>query len=201
MSFFILPEQEIRSPRPGRSPQESAAATSSPFSTTVRRNARQARSASASCFLFTSGECRQSLSGFLKSSAFRSRPMYDKASRKIDSVVASVQRGERVFHPGWPILNWLFSGILYNISIPHIPELDKCFFTSDSCNGCSICVKLCPVANIEMRNGRPEWKHQCEQCWACFHWCPQKAVQSGKKSAGKTRYHHPDVKIADLIRR
>jgi ferredoxin len=127
--------------------------------------------------------------------------MCAKASAKIDSIVASVQRGDRLYHPGWPFLNWVFSGILYKISIPHLAEIDKSFFASDGCNGCSMCAKVCPSANIEMANGRPKWLHRCEQCWACFHWCPQNAVQYGRNSAGKTRYHHPDVKAADLIRR
>jgi ferredoxin len=72
------------------------------------------------------------------------------------------------------------------------------FFRADSkCNGCGLCAEVCPVANIEMRDGRPVWLGKCEQCFACFHWCPQTAVQYGR-SARLRRYHHPDIAIGDV---
>ncbi|MCB2357259.1 hypothetical protein [Clostridium estertheticum] len=40
---------------------------------------------------------------------------------------------------------------------------------------------------------------KCEQCFACLQWCPQKAIQYGKKTAMRKRYHHPDVEIADIL--
>ena len=72
------------------------------------------------------------------------------------------------------------------------------FFRADSrCNGCGLCAKICPVGNIEMVKGRPEWKGRCEQCYACFHWCPENAVQYGR-SARIRRYHHPRTSVADF---
>jgi MinD superfamily P-loop ATPase len=52
-----------------------------------------------------------------------------------------------------------------------------------------------------MNERRPAWQHHCEQCFACLHWCPAQAIQYGKHTAGRTRYHHPDVMAKDIIMR
>lgn len=76
---------------------------------------------------------------------------------------------------------------------------DKNFWVDENCNGCEICKKICPVQNIEIIEGKPHWLHKCQQCLACLHWCPKEAIQYGKKTIGKARYHHPDVTLEDLI--
>jgi ferredoxin len=78
--------------------------------------------------------------------------------------------------------------------------MDRGFWTDEGCNGCAVCARLCPVGNIELVSERPVWQQRCEQCFACLHWCPKQAIQFGSKTAGKQRYHHPDVKLADMLR-
>jgi ferredoxin len=74
------------------------------------------------------------------------------------------------------------------------------FFADGKCISCGICSKICPVGNIELPDGKtPTWGRRCEQCFACFHWCPEKAVQYGRKTANMTRYHHPGTSLSDLI--
>jgi ferredoxin/flavodoxin len=79
-----------------------------------------------------------------------------------------------------------------------IPFTDRSFRTNDKCNGCGICVKVCPVSNIQMQGKRPEWQHHCELCLACLHWCPNHAIQNNIFPEAVT-YHHPEVKILDII--
>ena len=78
-------------------------------------------------------------------------------------------------------------------------ELDKNFWTNKRCDGCGICLKVCPVNNIKMNEGKPEWLHKCEQCVACMQWCPQRSIQYNKATTYRERYHHPDVEVKELF--
>ena len=98
------------------------------------------------------------------------------------------------------LVNFIFSGIIYNSSAKYIPKMDKQFWTDEKCNKCGICQKVCPVNNIDITDGKPCWKGNCEQCFACLQWCPQKAIQYGKNTSARKRYHHPDVNISDIIK-
>lgn len=78
-------------------------------------------------------------------------------------------------------------------------DTDNNFWTNENCTGCAVCSKVCPAGNIEIVHGRPAWKHQCEQCLACLHWCPSQAIEYKQDSIGKKRYHHPAVHAQDLF--
>jgi len=79
--------------------------------------------------------------------------------------------------------------------------MDRGFHADESCTGCGICSRVCPVRDIEMVGDRPVWQHRCEQCFACLQWCPQEALQFGRNTSGRKRYHHPGVKLADMLMR
>ena len=75
---------------------------------------------------------------------------------------------------------------------------DTSFSVDDRCSGCGICVRVCPVNNIRMKGDKPEWLHHCENCLACYNWCPTKAIRNGIASKGYY-YRHPDIKIAEIM--
>lgn len=66
---------------------------------------------------------------------------------------------------------------------------DKPFFANDKCISCGLCAKVCPVKNITMENGHPHWNGHCNTCNACYHHCPQHAIQYGTKTKGKGQYY------------
>ena len=77
--------------------------------------------------------------------------------------------------------------------------MDWGFKCDDKCNGCGICSRVCPVRNIKMVDNKPVWQHHCEQCFACLQWCPKEAIQFGSRTSHGKRYHHPDVKVLDMM--
>lgn len=79
-----------------------------------------------------------------------------------------------------------------------IPLTDRSIYVDEKCNGCAICVKVCPVNNIKMIEDKPVWQHHCEVCLACTEWCPRKAIHHCWRADGKD-YHHPRVKISDVL--
>jgi ferredoxin/flavodoxin len=44
------------------------------------------------------------------------------------------------------------------------------------CNGCSLCMRTCPIGNIMMERGRPRFAWRCEMCMRCINGCPQDAL-------------------------
>lgn len=79
-----------------------------------------------------------------------------------------------------------------------IPLTDKSIGVDETCTGCGTCARICPVQNIDVVDGKPEWLHHCEMCFACDEWCPKGAVHHWGRPNG-AKYRHPDVKAKDLL--
>ena len=123
------------------------------------------------------------------------RDSLDKISRIASSIRAKEEK-EPEKGPAWQ--NILFSAI-YRLSFSHVPQMDKSFSADEKCTNCGICEKICPAQNIKMMNGNPVWQHHCEQCFACIQWCPEEAIQYGRGTTKKKRYHHPEITIKDML--
>jgi len=87
---------------------------------------------------------------------------------------------------------------LHNNFTANYKNADKDYNVSGACDGCGICASVCPAKNIEITFGRPSFRHNCEHCLACIHWCPRKAINYKDKTKKRNRYHHPKVKAGQL---
>ncbi|MGE5416599.1 MAG: EFR1 family ferrodoxin [Acidobacteriota bacterium] len=126
--------------------------------------------------------------------------LFTAARTKISSIAQGIAR--RIMMPveKGPLWQRIVLTWLYKISFPHIPEMDNKFWVDERCNQCGICVKVCPSDNITLQNDKLTWQKNCEQCLACIQWCPQESLQYGKKTPAYARYHHPEIKLKDLLR-
>ena len=87
----------------------------------------------------------------------------------------------------------------YHLWAKKIPELDKNFVVSQTCISCGVCKKICPVQNIQLHDGKPEFNHHCEQCMACIQFCPEKAINFKNWTQKRRRYNHPHIRYEDMI--
>jgi len=124
---------------------------------------------------------------------------FEEAGMKIDRIAGLVSRREQGPVEKGPLWqNVLFTG-LNRLSFSHVPGLDRGFRVDEKCNACGICGTICPCGNIDLVEGRPVWRHRCEQCLACIQWCPAEAIQYGKKTVGYERYRHPEVTLREML--
>ncbi len=74
-------------------------------------------------------------------------------------------------------------------------EADKYYTVDDNCIGCGLCAKRCPVNNITVVEGKPNWNHHCELCVACIQSCPKKAIDYKDRTKKRKQYLNPNVKL------
>jgi ferredoxin len=129
----------------------------------------------------------------------KQREKFAAAEKKIARLAEAVKAGSVLAPERGPLWQRIVLSAIHKMSSPHIPKMDKSFFADDRCTSCGICERICPADNIVLTAGRPVWNRRCEQCFACLHWCPEEAIQFGKKTAVRRRYHHPDISLKDML--
>lgn len=122
---------------------------------------------------------------------------FRNAEAKIREIAEIVANKASVYDPEWFhfLRHFAHPGFIKSVN-----ERDKNFTVTDACTTCGICQKICPVQNIALNGTRPQWQHHCQLCLACFQYCPQAAIQYGGKTANRTRYHHPEISVKELMR-
>lgn len=66
------------------------------------------------------------------------------------------------------------------------------FYADENCTGCGLCEKICTVHTITVSD-KPVWGKECTQCLGCINRCPVNAIQYGKATESRGRYHHPEL--------
>ena len=117
------------------------------------------------------------------------RRINDKAELEIDHIIEQIKNfaaGDFMKHKlPYPI-----------VKIGHLMEYaalrrTKHFSVEDTCIGCGLCARNCPVLAIKLNHHKPEWtKEQCVMCLSCLHHCPKFAIQYGKHTKKHGQYTH-----------
>ena len=126
---------------------------------------------------------------------------FQLAEEKIPQIVDRIKERASLPVEKGPFWQNILSATVYKLSYFRIPQMDGQFWADEKCNHCGICYKVCPAENITLQEGKPTWNHKCEQCFACLQWCPQEAIQFGKNTSQRGRYHHPEISLKDVILR
>lgn len=113
-----------------------------------------------------------------------------KSERIIDEAARLLKSGRAFPQSAVTVGDKMNSGVVNDLFYPLFVHADK-FYAKDTCISCGKCVKVCPLNNIRLVNGKPEWGKDCTHCMACICRCPSEAIEYGKHSEGMPRYVCP----------
>ena len=116
------------------------------------------------------------------------RQIVARAEPDIDRVISAIKTGQKFALPRNNLYDRFMSGPVNPIFYSFFVKVNA-FTAGDACTGCGQCARLCPMNNITIQNGKPVWGSDCTHCMACICHCPTEAIEYGKKSLGKPRYH------------
>lgn len=117
----------------------------------------------------------------------------EEAPSAVTAIVEAIREGKNVNLYKKGSLPGLKSYCVYPLFTNFV--IGKNFFrVTDNCISCGLCERVCPTGTITLSDGKPVWSDTCVQCVACIHRCPVRAIEYGKISLKKGRYHHPGIK-------
>ena len=118
----------------------------------------------------------------------QAKSIVEQAEPALQKVLTQLKAGQEFPPPRDNLYDRFMSGPVNPVFYRFFVKAEA-FRATDACIGCGKCVELCPLNNIHLENGTPVWGKNCTHCMACICYCPKEAIEYGKKSKGKPRYH------------
>ncbi len=114
---------------------------------------------------------------------------------EIENVIQSISSREKNKNMSlrtMALITKLFAQPIYNKKV----RLTANFHVENSCIGCGLCARKCPVQAIEMQNKKPVWvREKCVMCLGCLHHCPEFSIQYGNHTKAHGQYTNPNVTL------
>ncbi len=126
------------------------------------------------------------------------RALLKREKKKVNRISVIVREMNTTSTPKADLLSRLSVNYVNKI-LTDLGSMAGNFHTTEKCNGCGTCERVCPVGNIKMAGMQPKWGNACEQCVACIQWCPKQAIEYADKTSIRKRYQNPEVKVSDLF--
>lgn len=120
------------------------------------------------------------------------------AKVSIDKIAQDIINRVQYFEQHNRLLDYIKTAVVGTIFNGFLNFSHIFFKANKSCSSCGICVKVCQVNNIVIKNGKPKWKGHCTQCMACLNWCPQKCIDYTPITKKRERYTNPEVTLKEL---
>lgn len=128
-------------------------------------------------------------SKLLKKTAEQNRQIIAAADRRIESAAAQIRSGKYP-QDGLSVFAHIaglfgqrlwFSGKTKGYS----DQLK----VSPACTGCGLCTKICPMHNLQLKDGKSVPSGKCTMCYRCISKCPQQAITLlGESVREQTRF-------------
>lgn len=118
--------------------------------------------------------------------------MLRKSEKEIEDIIEDIRFNFRMSYKS-SIGQRVFTKTMYNLY--KRGRSTKKFRVQESCIGCGLCQRICPVQAISIEEDHPVWiKTQCTWCLGCINRCPTEAIQYGNATEKRGRYVHPDLR-------
>lgn len=135
----------------------------------------------------------------LMGDALHRQEKYAAAQSRIPAVAAVVRERGQTLPEGNGSVILRIGGSIAKTFAATLYNIPGRLHATEKCNRCGTCERICPTHNITVGNDAVSRGKTCTPCYTCIHWCPNGAIEIGGRTAGKPRYHHPDIPLADML--
>ncbi|MDS0525279.1 EFR1 family ferrodoxin [Clostridium sp. SHJSY1] len=135
---------------------------------------------------------------YLIMSDIKDRKTIDKviemAEPKFYEIGKRIRSGEKLEKNDFTVMPTLSSSLI-NTCFYSLFVNSRKFYITDNCVSCGKCAKVCPVNNITLKAGVPNFSDNCIHCMACIQHCPKRAIEVKGKTEKRGRYLCPKVEM------